>query len=81
MEKNPVTGGAYEVVRWSRGQEVLLRRRENYFMHAGREVRPKPYFAEMRFRLIEDGNTRLLALKSGDIEEALEMVHETLRGV
>jgi peptide/nickel transport system substrate-binding protein len=70
LEKNPVCGGPYEVVRWSRGQEVLLRRRENYFLHNGHEVRAKPYFAQMRFRIIEDGNTRLLALKSGDIEES-----------
>jgi peptide/nickel transport system substrate-binding protein len=39
-------------------------------MHDGKQVRDKPYFAQMRFRIIEDGNTRLLALKSGDIEES-----------
>ena len=70
LERNPISGGAYEVSRWRRGQEVLLKRRENYYMHEGREVREKPYFAEMRFRIIEDGNTRLLALKSADIEES-----------
>jgi peptide/nickel transport system substrate-binding protein len=70
LEKNPISGGAYEVVHWRRGQEVLLKRRENYYLHSGRQVRDKPYFAQMRFRVIEDGNTRLLALKSGDIEES-----------
>ena len=70
LEKNPVTGGPYEIARWNRGQEVLLKRRESYYLHEGREVREKPYFAEMRFRIIEDGNTRLLALKSGDIDES-----------
>jgi peptide/nickel transport system substrate-binding protein len=70
LEKTPVTGGVYEIARWSRGQEVLLKRREGFYMHEGKQVREKPYFAQMRFRIIEDGNTRLLALKSGDIEES-----------
>lgn len=70
LENHPVTGGPYEVARWSRGQEVLLKRRESFYMHDGKEVREKPYFSQMRFRIIEDGNTRLLALKSGDIEES-----------
>jgi peptide/nickel transport system substrate-binding protein len=70
LERNPVSGGAYEVTHWNRGQEVLLRRRENWYMQGGKQVRAKPYFDQMRFRIIEDGNTRLLALKSGDIEES-----------
>lgn len=70
LEKAPVTGGPYELARWNRGQEVLLKRRESYYMYDGKQVRDKPYFAEMRFRVIEDGNTRLLALKSGDIDES-----------
>jgi peptide/nickel transport system substrate-binding protein len=70
LENNPVTGGPYEIARWNRGQDVLVKRRESYYIHAGKPVRDKPYFAQMRFRIIEDGNTRLLALKSGDIEES-----------
>lgn len=70
LERNPVTGGQYEIARWARGQEILLRRRENFYMYDGKQVRHKPYFKQMRFRIIEDGNTRLLALKSGDIEES-----------
>jgi peptide/nickel transport system substrate-binding protein len=70
LETNPVTGGSYELARWNRGQEVLLKRRESYYMHDGKQVREKPYFAAMRFRIIEDPNTQILALKSGDIEES-----------
>jgi peptide/nickel transport system substrate-binding protein len=70
VEKKPVTGGPYEVAHWARGQEILLKRRESYYLQDGKPVRDKPYFAEMRFRIIEDGNTRLLALKSGDIDES-----------
>src|SRR5262249_52850342 len=32
-------------------------------------VRDKPYFKELRFHILEDANTRLLALKSGRIQE------------
>ena len=70
LERKPVTGGPYELVSRSRGQEVLLRRRESYYMHNGKQVRDKPYFNQVRFRIIEDGNTRLLALKSGRIDDA-----------
>jgi peptide/nickel transport system substrate-binding protein len=69
QELHPVTGGVYELVRWSRSSEILLRRRESYYMHNGKEVRHKPYFKEIRYHIIEDGNTRLLALKSGRIQE------------
>jgi peptide/nickel transport system substrate-binding protein len=68
-ERQPVTGGPYELVSHSRGQEVLLRRRESYYMHDGKQVRNKPYFKDVRYRVIEDANTRLLALKSGRIDE------------
>lgn len=70
QERHPVTGGEYEVARWDRGQGIVLKRRESYYMFNGKQVRSKPYFAQMRFRVIEDANTRLLALKSADIEEA-----------
>ncbi len=70
LENHPVSGGAYEVERWTRGQEVVVKRRESYYMHNGKQVRKRPYFARMRFRIIEDANTRLLALKSGDIDES-----------
>ena len=70
IERKPVTGGAYEYVSRSRGQEVLVRRRDSYYMHHGQQVRDKPYFKQVRFRIIEDSNTRLLALKSGRIDDA-----------
>ncbi len=69
LELHPVTGGAYELVRWSRSSEIVLRRRDSYFMHNGKQVRDKPYFKEIHFYILEDGNTRLLALKSGRIHE------------
>ena len=38
-------------------------------MHDGRQVRQKPYFREVRYRIIEDPNTALLAFKGGEIDE------------
>jgi len=70
LEREPVVGGAYEFERRDRGQQVLLKRRESWYTHDGQQVRDKPYFAKVRHRVLEDGNTRLNALKSSDVDEA-----------
>jgi peptide/nickel transport system substrate-binding protein len=70
LEDHPVVAGAYELTKRVRGQEFVLRRREEYSMRDGRQVRPKPYFKEIRFRIIEDDNTALLALKTGTVDES-----------
>jgi peptide/nickel transport system substrate-binding protein len=72
FEDHPVAGGPYELVSRVRNQEFVVRRRDSYFMHEGKQVRPKPYFKEVRVKVIEDFNTALLALKAGDIE-AMEL--------
>lgn len=69
LEDKPVVGGAYELVKRVRNQEFVVRRRDSYYMVKGKEVRKKPYFAEVRVKAIEDFNTVLLALKAGDIEQ------------
>ena len=71
LEDNPVTCGPYEYVSRKPGQEIVLRRRESFYMHNGKRVRPKPLVQEVRIKIIEDPNTSLLALKKGDVEEAL----------
>ncbi|MEO1497447.1 MAG: ABC transporter substrate-binding protein [Planctomycetota bacterium] len=71
FERKPVVGGPYEVLRRTRGSELLLERRENYYLVNGERVREKPHFARVRHRIIEDQNTQLLALKSGDVDETL----------
>ena len=69
LEDHPVTGGSYDLVKRVRNQEFVVRRRESYYMHNGKQVRPKPYFKEVRVKVIEDDNTALLALKGGQIDE------------
>ncbi len=68
LEDDPVVGGAYTLTKRNRGQEFVLERRESYYMHNGRQVRDKPYFKTVRFKVIEDLNTALLALKAGDLQ-------------
>jgi peptide/nickel transport system substrate-binding protein len=68
-EDNAVTGGPYVIAERIRGQEIVLKRREDYFMHEGKQVRDKPHFKEIRFRIMPEPSVALLALKRGDIEE------------
>ena len=69
LEESPVSGGPYEIVERKRGQQIVLRRRDNWSQVGGRKVREIPFFEEVRFRIIEDPNTSLLALKGGKIDE------------
>jgi peptide/nickel transport system substrate-binding protein len=69
MENKPICGGPYTISYRQRGSEIVLERRESYYMHQGKQVREKPYFKTIRFRIIEDSNTALLAAKSGDVDE------------
>lgn len=71
LEAEPVVGGPYEIVERTRGQQIVLRRRKSWSRVNGKQVRDEPYFAEIRFRIIEDPNTSLLALKSGEIDEMM----------
>ncbi|MCH7728596.1 MAG: peptide-binding protein [Planctomycetes bacterium] len=68
-DRNPVVGGMYDIVKRERGQQIVLERRKSYYMHNGKQVRDKPHFKTIRFRVIQDNATALLALKKGTIEE------------
>ena len=68
-ERTPVVSGAYRLKSRVVGQEFVVERREEWYMKDGQQIRRKPYFREIRFRIIEDPNTALLAVKNGDIDE------------
>jgi peptide/nickel transport system substrate-binding protein len=70
-ENDPVCGGPYRIVSRVRGQEIVLERRDDYYLQGGKTVRTKPYFKRIRFRVIQDTTTALLALKSGEIDEMI----------
>jgi peptide/nickel transport system substrate-binding protein len=71
LQDKPVVGGMYSLVRRARNQELVFERRESFYMHGGKQVRDKPYFKTVRFSLIQEPNTALLALKKGDVDEML----------
>jgi len=71
LEQSPVSGGPYEIVERTRGQQIVLRRRPGWSTVDGKQVREPPFFREIRFRIIEDPNTSLLALKAGEIDEMI----------
>lgn len=70
-ENHPVVGGPYEIKKRVRGQEIVLSRREDYYMHEGRQVRDKPHFKDIRFRIVQEPSVALLALKKGDLDELM----------
>jgi len=70
-EDHPVVGGPYVISKRTRGQEIVLVRREAYYMHGGKQVRDKPYFKEIRFRIVPEPSVALLALKKGDLDELM----------
>lgn len=69
IEDDPVVGGPYKIVKRTKGQEIVLERREDYYLRDGKPVRDRPRFKQVRFRVLEDRNTALLAFKNGDIED------------
>ena len=68
-ETSPITSGPYEVVSRTRNQEIVCARRESYYMHEGKQVRDKPFFKQIRIKIISERNVALIGLKSGQIDE------------
>lgn len=71
LEDNPVCSGPYTIKSRTRGQEILLERRESYYMHKGKQVREKPYFKTIRFRIRPDSAVALQGMQAGDIDEMI----------
>ena len=70
-EKNPISGGAYNIASRTIGQEILLTRRDDYHTVNGKQVRDRPYFKTIRFRVIQESGVALLGLKGGEIDELI----------
>ncbi|MEZ6044751.1 MAG: peptide-binding protein [Planctomycetaceae bacterium] len=71
LEESPVSGGPYKIVSRVKDTEVLLERREEWYMKDGEQVREKPRFKQIRFHILKEPDTALLALKKGTIEEII----------
>ena len=68
-ELHPVSGNAYVMTKRMRNQEIVFKRRDDWYMQNGKQVRQKPYFEEVRFAIKEDPNTALLDLKRGSLDD------------
>jgi peptide/nickel transport system substrate-binding protein len=66
--RHPLSGNSYRLKEWRTGDSVVFERREDW---AKPGKRRRPYFKQMRFKIIDDPNAALLALKKGDIDEML----------
>jgi peptide/nickel transport system substrate-binding protein len=78
LEDNPIVGGPYTIKSRNRGSDIVLERRESYYLHGGKQVRDKPYFKTVRFRIQSDPATAVLALKAGDLNE-MELTPEQFK--
>ncbi len=65
---NPVVAGQYTVKSRQRDFDIQLERRDAFYMHNGKQVRTKPFFKEVRFRVSAEPASSLMAMNSGDIE-------------
>ena len=61
MQENPVGTGPYKLVKWSRKQEHLLVRNDDYWG-------PKPHFKYVRVRIIPEQATQIAELISGGVD-------------
>ena len=61
MQENPVGTGPYKLVRWSKKQEHLLVRNDDYWG-------PKPAFKYVRIRIIPEQATQIAELISGGVD-------------
>ena len=62
LSTHPVGTGPFKFKSWKRGSKVTLTRFENYYDEG------LPYLDEVVFEFIGDVNTRITALRSGDID-------------
>ncbi|HTQ38375.1 MAG TPA: ABC transporter substrate-binding protein [Pirellulales bacterium] len=68
-ELHPVSGNAYVMTSRIRNQEIVFKRRDDWYLQNGKQVRQKPFFDEIRFVIKEDPNTALLDLKRGSLDD------------
>lgn len=61
--------GPYKVNDWNRGSEITLSYNENYWGE-------KPAITDATYRFIEETNTRVSALQSGEVDFAVNMLPE-----
>ncbi len=69
--RNPLSCGPYRFKEWITNQQIVFERREAWYEKDGKRIRWKPYFKQLRFRIIDDAQAALLALKKGELDEMI----------
>jgi peptide/nickel transport system substrate-binding protein len=65
----PIGSGAFTVSEWNRGQNILLKRNDNYTSWpANAKVQGPAKLAAVDWRFVPDGTTRATALKSDEVD-------------
>ncbi len=59
--RNPIGTGPYTFVKWDAGSQIELKKNPEYWQEG------KPAFETVVFKIIEEGTTRVTALKNGEI--------------
>lgn len=67
MAVNPLGSGAFCLERWDRGQVAVLTRNPGYWDPE------KPHVDSVEMRVVQDDNARVLQLRSGEIDIALQV--------
>jgi peptide/nickel transport system substrate-binding protein len=60
--RNPIGTGPFQFVEWVSGQHITLKRNNQYW------VENQPYLAGVQFRPVPEPATRVVALRSGDVD-------------
>jgi peptide/nickel transport system substrate-binding protein len=63
FNRNPTGTGPFKFKEWLSGDHVTVVRNDNYYLG-------KPHLAEIIFKTIPDANSRLVALKTGEIDQS-----------
>ncbi len=71
---NPVGTGPFKYVSWTKSHNVILDRFEDYHGE-------KPEFEKLEFRIIPEGNSRLIELETGGVDIAMDITPSDVKKV
>jgi peptide/nickel transport system substrate-binding protein len=74
VNTQPVGTGPYKVIAWNRGVDIQATAFDGYW---GK----KPAIKNVKYRFIQEGSTRLAALKAGEIDFAVNMLPEYMKDI
>lgn len=76
LARAPVGSGKFTVKEWNQGSSILLERNDNYW-----NQEDLPYFKYIKHTFLSDNATRVLSLKSGDIDVAQDLAGSQVKDI